>query len=78
MNDVRGAMSELVEGLNRKAAALDSQTGESFSIGVKAALESLWSTYLLFSAYKKHISADLPPLHKIPLTYFLISTGIFS
>ncbi len=27
------------QGLNRKAVALDSQTGESFLIGVKAALE---------------------------------------
>ena len=39
-------MNDIGEGLNCKAAALDSQTGESFLIGIKAALETLWSTYL--------------------------------
>ena len=55
------------QALNRKAALLDLQRGESFMIRIKAALETLWSTYLLFSAYKKNISGDLPSLYKIPL-----------
>ena len=55
------------QALNRKAALLDLQRGESFLIRIKAALGTLWSTYLLFSAYQKNISGDLPSLCKILL-----------